>query len=87
MVTFDSVAVPQFVTPPETWNEPAESGTVCGPQNLPTWMQAVLVTMVTHVAQVADAGPHGPVPVAVKKSLTVPQRVSGMLCGGTGAAV
>jgi hypothetical protein len=42
-------------------------------------MQAVLPTKVTQVADVADAGPQGPLPVALKKSLIVPQVVKVIL--------
>src|SRR5262249_28920720 len=87
MVTLFKAAVPQFATEPETWNEPAANRTVCGPQILATWMQAVLVTTVTQVADVAEAGPQGPGPVAAEKALTGPAGVRLMVCAGIGTAV
>jgi hypothetical protein len=78
------VVEPQLVTEPETVNEPAARSIAAGPQTLVTWMQAVLPTRVTQVPDVAEADPQGPLPVAVKKSLIVPQVVRVIVCGGIG---
>jgi hypothetical protein len=80
-------AVPQLETEPETVNEPAERSIVAGPQTLLTWIHAVFVTSVTQVPDVLDAGPHGPSPVTVKKSLLGPQLVTVIVWVGTGTAV
>src|SRR5215475_9024261 len=58
-----------------------------GPQTLVTWIQARLVTSVTQVCEVLVTEPHGPLPIAVKKSLTVPQVVRLMVCTGTATEV
>jgi hypothetical protein len=87
IITPVKAAVPQLVTEPDTWYDPAERLTVEGPQIFATVMQAALVTKVTHVLEVAEVGPQGPVPVAVKKSLTLPQLVRLIVCGAMGAAV
>src|SRR5215813_6361295 len=50
-------------------------------------MHAVFVTTVTQVPEVAEAGPQGPLPVTVKKSLMLPQAVRLIVWVGTGTAV
>src|SRR5262249_2993690 len=58
-----------------------------GPQFLVTRIQAWLVTTVTQGCEVLVTEPHGPVPIAVKKSLTVPQVVRLIVCTGTATEV
>src|ERR1051326_8535309 len=86
MVTLFKGAVPQLVTEPETWKEPAERLMACGPQIFATVMQAALVTTVTQVSELAEAGPQGPLPVTEKKSLILPQLVTLMVCEGMATA-
>src|SRR5260370_23862017 len=52
-----------------------------GPDTLVTVMQAWLVTVVVQVDDLAEAGPHGPLPVALKKSLLGPQVVTVIVTG------
>jgi hypothetical protein len=75
-VTPVSGAVPQLLTVPETVNEPATMSMSAGPQDFVTAIQAVLLTTVTQFDEVAEIEPHGPFPLAVRKSVIVPQVVS-----------
>src|SRR5262245_14742838 len=72
-------AVPQLVSAPVTWNEPALRRILAGPQILPTVRQAVLVTTVVQGAELDVVGPHGPLPVTVNLSMLGPQLVTEMV--------
>src|ERR1043166_1680179 len=79
-------AVPQLVTEPETVKEPAARSIDAGPQTLLTWTQAVLVTVVVHVADaLVTDNPHKPEPIAVKKSVLGPHCVTEIVWGGIAA--